>query len=82
MKSNYSRFNEFFCVLFGHTFDAHGKKIDDETGITVTRFDECSYCGIRVVDESGYLRLSEYNRMKDYVNAYKIESLLNQESKL
>jgi len=56
-RVKYSRFNEFICCLFDHKMTQTGSTTDDKTGIVLSSYEQCENCGIRIVDESGYIEL-------------------------
>lgn len=50
-----NKFYEFLCIIFGHDWNQSGSTIDSETKIVLSSFKQCERCGLRMVDESGYL---------------------------
>lgn len=59
-KLKLNRFQELICVIFGHDWAESGSSKDQETGIVLSQYKQCGNCGIRIVDESGYLKFHMY----------------------
>lgn len=58
------RLKELSCVIFGHDWTETGSTTDKESGIVLSSFKQCGDCGVRIVDESGYLRHIKWQKSK------------------
>jgi hypothetical protein len=59
-----NRFKELCCVIFGHDWSQTGSTTDQESGIVLSSFKQCGSCGVRMVDETGYLRHIKWQQGK------------------